>query len=65
MTQNSQKLNWTAEEVDRKLHQIMTSIHTACLEYGTEPGGYINYMKGANVAGFMKVAKSMVEQGVL
>ena len=43
----------------------MTSIHTACLEYGTEPGGYINYMKGANVAGFMKVAKSMVEQGVL
>ena len=65
MTQNSQKLNWTAEEVDAKLHQIMNSIHTACLEYGTEKDGYINYMKGANVAGFMKVAKSMVEQGVL
>ena len=65
MTQNSQKLNWTAEEVDAKLHQIMSSIHTACIEYGTEAGGYINYMKGANIAGFMKVAKSMVEQGVI
>ena len=65
MTQNAQKLNWTAEEVDAKLHQIMTSIHTACLEYGTEADGYINYMKGANIAGFMKVAKSMVEQGIL
>ncbi|MBO5813602.1 MAG: NADP-specific glutamate dehydrogenase [Alistipes sp.] len=65
MTQNSQKLNWTAEEVDAKLHQIMGSIHKACLEYGTEPSGYINYMKGANIAGFMKVAKSMVEQGVI
>lgn len=65
MTQNSMKINWTADEVDAKLHQIMTSIHSACLEYGTEKGGYINYMKGANIAGFMKVAKSMVEQGVL
>ncbi len=65
MTQNSQKLNWTAEEVDAKLHQIMSSIHTACIEYGTEADGYINYMKGANIAGFMKVAKSMVEQGIL
>ena len=65
MTQNSQKLNWTAAEVDQKLHQIMSSIHTACIEYGTEPGGYINYMKGANIAGFMKVAKSMVEQGII
>ena len=65
MTQNSQKLNWTAEEVDAKLHQIMSSIHHACLEYGTEKDGYINYMKGANIAGFMKVAKSMVEQGIL
>lgn len=64
MTQNSQKLNWTAQEVDAKLHQIMGSIHGACVEYGKEPG-YINYMKGANVAGFMKVAKSMVEQGVI
>ena len=65
MTQNSQKLNWTAEEVDAKLHQIMSSIHHACVEYGTEKDGYLNYMKGANIAGFMKVAKSMVEQGVI
>ncbi len=64
MTQNSMKINWTAEEVDAKLHQIMHSIHSACIEYGTE-GDYINYMKGANIAGFMKVARSMVEQGVL
>lgn len=65
MTQNSMKLNWTAEEVDAKLHQIMRSIHQACVEYGTEPSGYVNYMLGANIAGFMKVAKSMVEQGVV
>ena len=65
MSQNSQKYNWTAEEVDAKLHQIMSSIHHACLEYGTEKDGFINYMKGANIAGFMKVAKSMVEQGIL
>lgn len=64
MTQNAMKINWTAEEVDAKLHQIMHSIHTACVEYGRE-GDYINYMKGANIAGFMKVAKSMVEQGVV
>ena len=64
MSQNSQKLSWTAAEVDAKLHQIMESIHTACLEFGRE-GDYINYMKGANVAGFMKVARSMVEQGVI
>lgn len=65
MTQNAMKLNWTKEEVDAKLHQIMLSIHNACVEYGTEPDGYINYMKGANIAGFMKVAKSMVEQGIV
>lgn len=65
MTQNSMKLNWTAQEVDAKLHQIMTSIHHACVEYGSETSGYINYMKGANIAGFMKVAKSMLEQGVV
>lgn len=64
MSQNSMKYSWTAEEVDAKLKQIMSSIHNACLEYGTE-GKYINYMKGANIAGFMKVAKSMVEQGVI
>ena len=65
MAQNAMKLNWGAAEVDEKLHEIMASIHTACIQYGTEPDGYINYMKGANIAGFMKVARSMVEQGVL
>ncbi len=65
MTQNSMKINWTAPEVDAKLQQIMESIHGACLEFGTEKDGYVNYMKGANIAGFMKVARSMVEQGVL
>lgn len=65
MAQNAMKLNWGAAEVDNRLHEIMASIHTACVQYGTEPDGYINYMKGANMAGFMKVARSMVEQGVL
>jgi Glutamate dehydrogenase/leucine dehydrogenase len=65
MTQNAMKLNWTAEEVDAKLHQIMTSIHNACIEYGTEKDGYINYVKGANIAGFMKVAKAMLDQGLI
>ena len=65
MSQNSMKYNWTAEEVDAKLHQIMSSIHHACLEFGTESDGYINYMKGANIAGFMKVARSMAEQGIV
>lgn len=65
MAQNAMKLNWGAAEVDNRLHEIMASIHTACVQYGTEPDGYINYMKGANIAGFMKVARSMVEQGVL
>lgn len=65
MAQNAMKLNWGAAEVDRRLHEIMASIHAACVQYGTEPNGYINYMKGANIAGFMKVARSMVEQGVL
>ncbi len=64
MTQNSMKISWTAEEVDAKLKQIMTSIHGACVKYGQE-GSYLNYMKGANIAGFMKVAQSMLEQGVL
>ena len=65
MSQNAMKLNWSREEVDRRLHEIMSSIHCACLEYGTEADGYVNYMKGANIAGFMKVARSMVEQGIL
>ncbi len=65
MTQNSERLNWTAEEVDHKLHSIMQDIHAACVKYGTEPDGYINYVKGANIAGFMKVAKAMMAQGIL
>ena len=65
MTQNAMKLSWTAEEVDNHLHSIMKNIHEACVKYGTEPDGYINYVKGANVAGFMKVARAMMAQGVL
>lgn len=65
MTQNAMKLSWTREEVDEKLKQIMVSIHEACKNYGTEPDGYINYVKGANIAGFLKVADAMVEQGVV
>ena len=65
MTQNSIKLSWSKEEVDEKLKGIMKDIHTQCVKYGTNPDGSINYVKGANVAGFMKVAKSMMEQGVM
>jgi len=64
MTQNSIRLSWTSEEVDQHLHQIMADIHAACIKYGTEEDGYINYVKGANIAGFIKVANAMVEQGV-
>ncbi len=64
MTQNAAHLGWTAEEVDAKLHQIMASIHSACVEHGTQPDGYINYVKGANIAGFMKVARAFLEQGI-
>ena len=65
MTQNSIKLSWSAEEVDEKLKSIMKNIHEACVQYGTEADGYVNYVKGANVAGFMKVAKAMMAQGIL
>jgi len=65
MSQNSMKLMWTREEVDEKLHRIMTDIHTSCKKYGKEPDGYINYVKGANVAGFLKVAQSMLDQGLV
>jgi len=65
MSQNAMKLNWTKEEVDAKLHQIMSSIHTACSKYGTENDGYINYVKGANIAGFIKVADAMLDQGIV
>ena len=65
MAQNSQKLSWSAAEVDAKLKDIMANIHAQCVAHGTEPDGYINYVKGANVAGFMKVARAMMAQGVL
>ena len=65
MTQNAQKLSWTAEEVDRRLHQIMENIHAQCAKYGTRPDGSIDYVKGANVAGFMKVAQAMMAQGLV
>ena len=63
MSQNSLRLSWTREEVDEKLHGIMNSIHEACVKYGTDGDGYVNYVKGANVAGFLKVADAMVAQG--
>lgn len=65
MTQNSMRLLWSEKEVDEKLHYIMHSIHEQCVKYGTQPDGYIDYVKGANIAGFMKVAKSMMAQGVV
>lgn len=65
MSQNAMKLNWTKDEVEAKLVQIMTSIHTACIKYGTENDGYINYVKGANIAGFIKVADAMLDQGII
>ncbi|MBL1280211.1 MAG: NADP-specific glutamate dehydrogenase [Fluviicola sp.] len=64
MSQNSLRLSWTAEEVDNKLQAIMISIHEACVKYGTE-GGYTDYVKGANIAGFIKVADSMLDQGLV
>ena len=65
MSQNSERLSWTSEEVDNRLKLIMKDIHENCVKYGTQPDGYINYVKGANVAGFMKVAKAMMAQGIV
>ncbi|MBM4403785.1 MAG: NADP-specific glutamate dehydrogenase, partial [Candidatus Cloacimonetes bacterium] len=65
MTQNSMRLNWSRSEVDSKLHQIMISIHEACRKYGAESDGYTNYVKGANIAGFIKVANAMMDQGLV
>ncbi|NLU37317.1 MAG: NADP-specific glutamate dehydrogenase [Bacteroidales bacterium] len=65
MTQNSMRLPWSREEVDAKLHQIMINIHKTCVKYGTEADGYINYVKGANIGGFIKVADSMIAQGLV
>ena len=66
MTQNSLRYNWSREEVDEKLKDIMSNIHDACIEYGKdEKTGYIDYVKGANIAGFVKVADAMLAQGVV
>ena len=65
MSQNAMHLSWSAEEVDNRLHGIMHAIHKQCVKYGTQPDGYINYVRGANVAGFMKVAKAMMAQGIV
>ena len=65
MSQNSMRQKWTAEEVDNYLRRIMSDIHANCLKYGTDPDGYIDYVRGANVAGFMKVATAMMDQGLV
>jgi glutamate dehydrogenase (NADP+) len=65
MTQNSMRLPWSREEVDNRLHQIMINIHETCVKYGTEKDGFINYVKGANIGGFLKVADAMIAQGVV
>lgn len=65
MSQNAMHIQWAADEVDQRLHGIMNNIHAQCIQYGKEKSGYINYVKGANVAGFMKVAHAMMAQGVI
>lgn len=65
MSQNSMRLNWSREEVDQKLHGIMKSIHASCVKYGKQPDGFINYVAGANIAGFIKVADAMLDQGIV
>ena len=65
MSQNAMRLSWTAEEVDKRLLGIMQNIHASCVKYGTDSDGFINYQKGANVAGFVKVADAMIAQGIV
>ncbi|MBO5805677.1 MAG: glutamate dehydrogenase, partial [Tidjanibacter sp.] len=65
MTQNAAHLSWSAQEVDDKLHFIMQSIHEQCVRFGEKADGTVDYVKGANIAGFMKVAQAMLEQGVI
>jgi len=65
MSQNSMRMSWSREEVDSKLHNIMINIHKNCVKYGTEPDGFINYVKGANIGGFVKVAEAMLAQGLV
>ena len=64
MSQNSLRLSWSREEVDSKLKQIMLNIHSSCVKYGKD-GDYIDYVKGANIAGFVKVADAMIDQGIV
>ena len=65
MSQNSLRLSWTSEEVDNRLKGIMSNIHEACVKYGTDESGYTDYVKGANIAGFVKVADAMLAQGIV
>ena len=65
MTQNSLRFKWSREEVDNKLKEIMSNIHDSCIEYGKDDDGYIDYVRGANIAGFVKVADAMIAQGVI
>ena len=65
MSQNSLRYNWTREEVDAKLNQIMDDIHASCVEYGKNDDGTVDYVKGANIAGFVKVADAMLAQGLV
>ena len=65
MSQNSLRLSWTREEVDERLKRIMSDIHESCVKYGSDGNGYVDYVKGANVAGFVKVADAMLAQGVV
>ncbi|MFZ4464515.1 MAG: NADP-specific glutamate dehydrogenase [Bacteroidales bacterium] len=65
MTQNSMKINWNSDEVDARLHSIMKNIHASCVKHGKQADGYVDYVKGANIAGFLKVANAMIDQGIL
>jgi glutamate dehydrogenase (NADP+) len=65
MSQNSMRLRWSRKEVDAKLHDIMVSIHESCVKYGKEDAKYVNYVNGANIAGFVKVADAMIDQGLV
>ena len=65
MTQNSLRFRWSREEVDEKLQEIMIDIHESCVKYGKDETGYVDYVKGANIAGFVKVADAMIAQGVV
>ena len=65
MSQNSIRLHWTREEVDARLRDIMHDIHSACVKYGSSEDGYVDYVKGANLAGFLKVAGAMLDQGLV